>query len=348
LSTNTFLIDGLTRHQIYLQRHSAGVINDLMPYLESMLNDVNALIAQAGATNFQAARMQALKADITLSIAAANRAMGSQLKSQMLDLAEYEAGFTQRLITAATTFEATGVNLGVLAAAVQDTKMSLISNGKIANITPSRAVAQFAKSTSTSINNIITTGIVEGKTTLQIQAEVSRVVTNRTPSQASALINTIANHTSTQARNALYAENSDVIDKERFVATLDSRTSITCAGFDGRLFDIGRGAMPALHFNCRSIRVPVINPAFTIANLNGKRPSIGSGGVKGVGGNTTYGGWLKNQPASFQDEILGNDRGALFRRGGLSIDQFSDDSGISYTLKELRGLEPHAFELAGL
>ena len=348
MSTNTYIVDSLTRHQIYLQRYSEGVISDIIPYLNSMLADVNRLIGQAGATEFQASRMKALKDDITASIAAANRAMRKELESSMIDLAEYEAGFAQRMLTNATTFDVSGVNLGVLAESIKDTKMTLINGDKVIKVTPSQAVTQFAGATSTTVNNIITKGITEGQTTLQIQNEVSRVVTHRTANQAQALIRTIANHTATQSRNALYAENSDVIDKEKFVATLDSSTSLTCANFDGQLFDIGQGAMPALHFNCRSIRVPVINPAFTIANLEGQRPSIGADGVEIVGANKTYGGWLKGQPAAFQDEVLGNDRGALFRRGGLSIDKFTDKRGISYTLKELEALEPHAFELANL
>jgi hypothetical protein len=58
----------------------------------------------------------------------------------------------------------------------------------------------------------------------------------------------------------------------------------------------------------------------------------------------TYGGWLKKQPASVQDEVLGIERAKLFRSGKLSIGKFTDDTGKVYTLDQLKKLEPLAFE----
>jgi hypothetical protein len=63
---------------------------------------------------------------------------------------------------------------------------------------------------------------------------------------------------------------------------------------------------------------------------------------------TTYEQWLKRQPASFQDTVLGPSRGKLFRNGDLSIGRFVDSQGRTLTLDELRRLEPQAFEDAGI
>lgn len=63
---------------------------------------------------------------------------------------------------------------------------------------------------------------------------------------------------------------------------------------------------------------------------------------------TNYSGWLKKQPAAFQDEVLGKAKGALFRRGGLELDQYVDRQGNELTLVELRGRYPDAFDKAGV
>lgn len=63
---------------------------------------------------------------------------------------------------------------------------------------------------------------------------------------------------------------------------------------------------------------------------------------------TTYQQWLKRQPAKFQDDVLGKTKGALFRRGGLQLDQFVDHSGKELTLPELKSKFPDAFEEANV
>ena len=62
----------------------------------------------------------------------------------------------------------------------------------------------------------------------------------------------------------------------------------------------------------------------------------------------TFGAWLKRQPAGRQDEVLGATRGALFRRGGLEIEQFANDKGRWLTLDQLRERDAAAFRRAGV
>jgi hypothetical protein len=69
--------------------------------------------------------------------------------------------------------------------------------------------------------------------------------------------------------------------------------------------------------------------------------------------NRNFSGWLRDQPESFQAEYFkqfrdGKERMQLFRQGGLSIQRFTDNNSIVYSLDELRALEPQAFERANL
>jgi SPP1 gp7 family putative phage head morphogenesis protein len=65
-------------------------------------------------------------------------------------------------------------------------------------------------------------------------------------------------------------------------------------------------------------------------------------------GDTSYGQWLRTQPAEFQDEVLGKTKGALFRRGGLQVEQFVDKAGNELTLEQLAQTNPTAFIRANL
>ena len=101
--------------------------------------------------------------------------------------------------------------------------------------------------------------------------------------------------------------------------------------------------------NCRSTTVPVLKswrelgldadevPEGTRASMSGQ-----------VAADLTYGEWLRRQPASVQDEVLGASKGRLFRAGGLPMDKFVDATGRAYTLDELRRREGAAWARAGL
>ena len=52
-------------------------------------------------------------------------------------------------------------------------------------------------------------------------------------------------------------ENSRVVDAYQYSAILDGRTSQICAGLHGKIFKKGTEPIPPLHFNCRSILVPI-------------------------------------------------------------------------------------------
>lgn len=62
----------------------------------------------------------------------------------------------------------------------------------------------------------------------------------------------------------------------------------------------------------------------------------------------SYEDWLRRQPTSFQDEVLGPSRGRLFRDGGLTLGSFTDASGKTLTLDQLRTAESAAFKKAQL
>ena len=65
-------------------------------------------------------------------------------------------------------------------------------------------------------------------------------------------------HTEVMNRARLdFFEDSGIVAAYQFSAVLDDRTSDICAGLDGKIFDAGQEPVPPLHFNCRSLLIPI-------------------------------------------------------------------------------------------
>jgi SPP1 gp7 family putative phage head morphogenesis protein len=206
--------------------------------------------------------------------------------------------------------------------------------------------------------------------------------------RAEAVVRTAVNHVSNAARGAFFEENSSVISGLRWTATLDGRTTPICRARDGKVAPVGGkplpegsvplsppSARPPAHVGCRSIMVAVIDGIGVLGNrpfvrdtrtprrreVNFRRMARQQGrpiqeirkewAAENIGqmpAETTYNQFLRRQPAGFQDEVLGQTKGKLFRKGKLNVDQFVDRQGNELTLEELARTQPEAFISAGL
>jgi SPP1 gp7 family putative phage head morphogenesis protein len=128
--------------------------------------------------------------------------------------------------------------------------------------------------------------------------------------QIMALVRTSINQVANAASQQVYEANQDITKKYRYIATLDTRTSARCRALDGREFEYGKGPMPPQHFNCRSTTVPIIDsdilPPSTVATRASKDGPVPV--------NTSYGQWLKDQPRSVQEDVLGKDKVVYFNK----------------------------------
>jgi len=149
-------------------------------------------------------------------------------------------------------------------------------------------------------------------------------------------------HTASVARNEVFRANKSILKSVEMVAVLDGRTTLFCMSIDGKSFPIDEGPRPPFHVNCRTTVIPVVRSAAALgltkisgstrASMNGQAPM-----------ELNYNDWLKKQGNAFQDEVLGRDRARLFR-DGVSVDRFTDASGHTYTLDELRTRDREAWK----
>ena len=337
MSANDYLLDAGIKHQIYVQRYAGGQVKDLVKYLDDaqaeilrQLKTVKSL-AESRTLNRKLNRLVQLQQEGLTKLRA-------ELTAKTMDFAEYEAEFAVRTMNTAAAAAVTLPASEQLRALVTQRPMQLAISGKagstVQNLTLDQAARQFAGDKANEIRRVIQTGVVEGSTVQSLTRDIVSV-TNRHKRQAETLVRTSVNHISSEARSAVNRANDDILKGEEWVAVLDGRTTIGCATLDGKILGFDEPPFTPRHWGCRSVRVPVLDDRFQEGGLEGTRASMDGP----VSAKRTYSGWLKDQPAEFQDQMLGKERGKLFRSGKIKLDQFVDQNYNPVSLEQLRVLD---------
>lgn len=324
-----------------VQRYGDGQAKEAATYVDRVLASVAAVLSVEDISGMSRTKLEGIYRQIRDVTTLGYSQMGTEMMRQLDLFGEFEAEFTVEMLAANAT-------VAIAFDKVRESFVDAIMNTKPGvQMTIGEALSDFGKKKARDIVRTVSDAHLGGLTSQAAVLEVSRMAPMH-KGQAGTLVRTMVNAISTQARNDVFSQNSDILSGVEWVSTLDSRTSLVCASRDGEIYPLNSGPRPPAHYGCRSTVVAVVKPEYDALPSAGVRPSVGAGGAEQVSGSTTYGGWLKRQPAAFQDEVLGSQRAALFRRGGLSIDSFVDRSGRTYNLDELRRLQPLAFERANL
>lgn len=148
--------------------------------------------------------------------------------------------------------------------------------------------------------------------------------------QAQGIVRTAVQHVSNQALMATWEENPDLVDGYIYIATLDNRTTLSCAALDGQRFELGKGPVPPIHPNCRSRTIADLGPEFDFLKAGATRSSD-SGYVDAK---TTYYDWLKKQTPEYIKETLGAKRAEMFMAPDMTAEKFAQ-STVSKTFEPL-------------
>ncbi len=392
-TANDQFLDAMIRHQIFLMRLSGGVRNKIIKLLDAterdMAEEIRRRLAQGsgqGLTSANVKRMEALIKVLTAMRMDAWKIAEQEWIDEMLALAKAEPAFAAGLTktVAPVTLVTELPPAGLLRSIVTSRPFQ------------GRVMREWARSIAQTdvrrISDAIKIGMVQSETNQQIARRVVGSaslrgrdgVTQITRRNAEAITRTAINHVANHAKREFFKANSDLFDNEQYVATLDGVTTAICMSLDGKMFKIGKGPIPPLHFNCRSLRVAVLSATvlgnrpmkpvteklllreYTKANGLPKVTSRGAlpRGSRGqfdifargrtreligqVPADLDYGTFLKRQPIGFQNDVLGNTKGLLFRNGGLTLDKFVSRTGSELNLSQLARRHTDAFIQAGL
>lgn len=348
MSAEGYATDAATRHQVYVQRFGTGQTNRAVKFIRKAINSAKDSVRN-GLSQYATARynrqIETLRKDL-------QAIYGDMSEQQLLDLgefAEYEykfnSSFLGKLLKASVKLNQPSSE--TISAYVLADPLEMYVGASRKRYSIASALAQFGDKKAADIISEIGIGHSLGETQRQIIRRLTSLGVSH-EEQAGALVNTVTNHVSASARSKQLQDNDDILKGKQDIATLDSRTTPFCRSIDHRIVPLD-GPSPPYHFRCRTSQIPVLKDEYVREIPGSVRPAVGEDGAQQVSSKTTYGEWLARQPAAFQREVLGDKRYQLFSKGELTIDRFVDgETGRQYTLNQLKELEPHAFELAGL
>jgi len=155
------------------------------------------------------------------------------------------------------------------------------------------------------------------------------LLTSMPDNQIRAIVRSSITQVSDAAMQQVAAANPDATRKYRYTAILDTRTSPICRSLDGKVYKWGEGPQPPLHFNCRSMRVPIVK-GFAARDAELRQ---------------TYGEWLMDNPAK-KEQVFGSKTpyfNYLAKRYGPNdaLRRFVREDGSELTLEQLKRRYPN-------
>lgn len=356
------LITVATRHQSHYERLKSAEVAKFDSFLKQMDKDIRLKLSAVDVTELSRAKMESQIRQIGALLNGSYDDYRKVWIDSINEASIYEAGFEQRSLANVVD----GVNFRLpsdsqITAAVFNTPLGDIG-GASGGALLETFFADMARTEIKRIQGAIRSGYVQGETTASIIRKIRGTkaagfrdgmlaISKR---NAESIVRTALQHAASQARNEVWLRNSKVIKRVKWTSTLDSRTSTTCRSLDGQEFDIGSGPRPPAHVGCRSSTVAVLADKYKDLSKGRTRAQRDpeTGKIGRTSAETSYYDWLKRQPASVQNSIIGPTRGKLLRNGGISSQRFSElQLGKNFeplTLEEMRKLEPVAFDKAGL
>ena len=346
-----------SQHTIYLQRLGATEGLKVIPYLESIENDVVSILNKYRKRKVTVA----LQMDIQKQINEATRKhlqdYTSQLKVENRAVGAYEAEF------AATT-----LNGVVQSEDFNSTVPSAAAVNSVATITPvklgansysaySSMMSNYWQKWTNEIDGIVQAGFLEGQTIAEITKAITaqmdlsksgttKSVLDRATRAAKQLAVTGTNHYANTARIAFVDENDDILKGYRFLAVNDSKTSRTCARLDQTVWPANSPKLssvtPPLHPNCRSALTYEVDDRFKLDTNETKKASSfnvdGKRDPKPIDSDSIYYENLKKLSARDQDAAIGPTLGKALRQ--MDAAKFAKMTGDSMnnplTIKQMK------------
>lgn len=333
---NAVLKNDAIRRQVLLEMVKTNEANKFLTFIKSLEKSIRERLQKEGATIETKKRLTILLNDLTKIQNEAykkfNGDLTTSLESIAIDSAELESSALDKI---AKGFETVLPANKQIIEAFKGNPLSV--RGKSQGLTLEPFLKQFTDDQVNLINGKIAQGFAEGQTNDQILTALRGTkelrfkdgVFETVNRNAKTIVRTAIQNAANSARQEVWSDNSDIITGVEWVSTLDSHTTEECQALDGQIFPVDSGPRPPAHYGCRSTTAPVLADDLKVLQTGGQRPSKGENKAgdlvtKKVSANTTYFEWIKTQPDSFTEKVLGVNRSQLLKSGELTVSQFRD------------------------
>lgn len=337
-STNEEILSALLRHQIYLERYKRGAVQVLRPILQQAQSEIEYKISKLS-NNSTKAQLKATLREIKQINEDMNAELYDKMNSELQRLSKTESVFTAAALRAAIP---SVINLKIGVPSSQFLSR-VVATQPFHGLVLDDWVKRIGTSATLKAKQQLFIGLAEGESVDKIVKRFA-FIGDQTQNDLSMVVRTSVNAVTNQVKDAVYSENSDVIQQVQWRSTLDGRTSDICRARDGMVWDVDEDhPVPPAHPNCRSVIVPVVASLADLGLSGEWSPSTRASMNGQVPDDLTYNDWLKTQSKEFVNETLGPTRASLYLNDGLTLDKFVDDVGHTLTLDQLEAKYPSYF-----
>lgn len=364
-TVNEIIQDESVAHAVSLQQYSLGVVRKIIATLNR--SDARLMVALAEALDrmpaesFTVERLESLLASVQEVNAAAYAQVAQELGKELKDLASYELNWQYQLFQT-TIPTPVQVHFPIAQVTVEQAYAAAMSRPFQGRLLRDWA-ASIESDRLAKVRNAVRQGYMEGKTVAQIVSEIRGTRANnyadgflqRPRKDLETVVRTAISHTAATARQEFTSANSDIIKAERWVSTLDTKTSAQCRIRDQLQYTaethkpIGH-RIPwlqgpgKLHFNCRSTSSPVTKSWRELGiPIDEMTPSQRASMDGQVPADQDYNQWLSKQSDARIEQVLGPERFKLYKSGGVKLDDFYSPTGQWYTIDQLKRRDEAAF-----
>lgn len=336
-----------------LLRLEAGTRNKVLVFLREMEGELVSQLVKIDPTGVdgvsrQRARLTKLLGEVRSAIRSTYRDVSTLMTREIRELIDDEFAWTGYAInnaTSATFSDATLTRAGLA---------NLVSNSLIQGATSAdwwgRQAAGFADRFADEMRKGVAIGESNADLVVRLRGKSGQPgLMEMSRNSAERLVRASVQAAANTGREAMYAENDDLISSLQWHATLDTRTSKWCITRDGHHYSNTPEHFPKdkgppwlegpgkIHWGCRSTSVPILKswrdlgidedevPETTRASMDGQVPAQQS-----------FEQWLKKQGEGRQNTVLGAEAADLWRRGKITFRDLLDQSGRPLTTEQLR------------
>lgn len=315
------------------ERWLASEIDDLLTREFNRVVDVIVSGQYRTLTAFQQQRLAQLFRTLATRIAETYDEVAKFQLGEMKGYAALEAELTRE--TVRTLYEAAGTFSVSLGAALPKNYLTSIAKLPIRGLNIGEWFDAQARTMTLEVRRIIQQGLIDGIGPYAIASKIvapaktdGPVLLRRAKNEARMVSRTTVNAVQNDAQMAsLSSLPRSISDSYVYEAVLDARTTVVCRALSGRVFryDDPQRKVPPQHIGCRSsVRSLLRGIAEPMADQRTPRTL------------RNYDTWLKSQPTTAQNDILGPSRASLWRSGSMSLSDTIDADNRVLTLKQLR------------
>ena len=334
--------DLLLTRSLLLQRVSNSLTKDIINAYVSVIDDILAQIATG--KNINLVNMNKIINEL-------NAKLSPDLTSVSDDLVQL--GISEASYIANGINGSIGIDL-VSKLPTDRTVQKIVNTSLMDGLTISEWLGKQDKSFQETLTKQIRLGVIEGETNPQIVSRLKSALDIKNNNNVKTIVRTAVATVTNQVRMETYKENEDIFKGYEHNSTLDARVSLICASRDGATYDLEYKGLNEkgkqypfkqvpLHFNCRSIILPITK---TFRELGLDIDEIPSGTRSSIDGrvstDTTFEQWFEGKSATFQESYLGKSRYQLFKDGKITFSDLVNQNGRTLSIAELSKISPVA------